>query len=163
MKVSPPLGSQEYTFILFTILRACWGFVLELKIDKFIEVVDIILLNKLLDNGKLSSNTGLLSSNFPLLDKLKVSTTFGLWINLSKFLKFESPPKSRKLAGFAKSQRFSKSYLFDNQRRDLLNSENLANLRSFLLFGVNSNLANQHFLHNPNHLSLNDFLPTDYS
>ena len=28
---------------------------------------------------------GLLSSNFPLLDKLKVSTTFSLWINLSNF------------------------------------------------------------------------------
>ena len=60
--------------------------------DKFIEVVDIILLNKLLDNGKLSSNTGLLSSNFPLLDKLKGSTTFSLWINLSKL--------SSKMGGF---------------------------------------------------------------
>ncbi len=46
--------------------------------DKFIEVVDIILFENLLDNGELSSKTGLLSSNFLLLDKLKMSTTFRL-------------------------------------------------------------------------------------
>ena len=50
--------------------------------DKFIEEVDIILFENLLDNGKLSSKTRLLSSNFPLLDKLKMSTTFVVQINL---------------------------------------------------------------------------------
>ena len=60
-------------------------------LDKFIEVVDIILLNKLLDNGiylvirDFYTGNPLLIRQLKGLDKLKVSTTLSLWINLSSF------------------------------------------------------------------------------